>query len=294
MAKALRLSPEGEPLRLALFGEPLSHSLSPRLQQAHATWLGRALEYHLLSSSAEGLQGALERARRLGVRGANVTAPHKALALRACDRLSETAMALGVVNTLTWSESGLEGDNTDLAGVRLSLSTLISSFASSPEAMRLRLIGSGGSARPALWAALELGITRLELVSRSLERAQALRRWTLAKHPAAASGSLQLTALSAESPHLTQVTPELCVLATPPLTARALNELCGAPSATEPRALLDLNYAERAQVSAYWARQRGAQHMDGGLMLAEQGRRSFERWTGALPPLATSKAALTS
>jgi shikimate 5-dehydrogenase len=87
----------------------------------------------------------------------------------------------------------------------------------------------------------------------------------------------------------------VCVLATPPLTLSELHTLCSpTPQVVSPVAIFDLNYGERARSSARWAEELGALYLDGSLMLAEQGRRSFERWTGALPPLERSLVALTS
>lgn len=280
------------PLKLALFGEPLSHSLSPRLHHAHTQWLGQTLEYHLLASPADQYPAMLKHAYDLGVIGANVTAPHKALAYHLCDQHTESALALQVVNTLHWGPQGLIGHNTDLAGIELSLNSLVAHETRPISELILRLIGTGGSARPVLWAALNLGFRQIELVSRSRDRSQILIKWLQSTHPSASS--LILSTYHSEDPQLQNAT-DLCVLATPPLVQASLQKLCGTPSSLNTsHALLDLNYAQRAESSQQWATRYNFTYLDGTLMLAEQGRRSFEYWTGSLPPLSCSLQALTS
>ena len=289
------------PLRLALFGDPLEHSLSPRLHHNYAQWLGRSLEYHLLPSTGEGFIKALHEASQKEVIGANVTSPHKALALTHCDQLTPLAAHLGVVNTLTWTAQGIEGHNTDVAGVFATIKAL-KVDRGAQGLRRVRLIGAGGGARAAAWAALDFGIEALEVVSRRQVASDELIEWLKASHPNASNTHASNT--HAKTTQLTAHTitssaalppPSLCILATPPLNISTLNTLCGtALKGKEPPAIFDMNYASRASVSRDWAGSHGLAYRAGELMLAEQGRRSFERWTGALPPLSRGYTALDS
>jgi len=281
------MSRSAQRLCLALFGEPLEHSCSPQLQQAHADWLGAELSYSLLPSSAEGFASALSRARALGVSGANVTAPHKERAALACSQLSERARALGVVNTLSWGVEGeLIGHNTDVDGLCLSFERLTEDLdVRAPRA--LRVIGAGGSARAVAWAALERGFERLELVARRPEATQRFSEWFEPLR-----GSMELKLMAPHEQGVERVA--LIALATPPLGLEALESLLEAQGQARCQSLLDLNYGARAELSRSWATRHRLPYQDGLLMLAEQGRRSFERWTGALPPLECSLKALAA
>ncbi len=65
----------------------------------------------------ENLPAALAALPALGLRGVNVTLPHKEAALRLCARVSEAARRIGAVNTIVLGEDGaLEGSNTDAFG----------------------------------------------------------------------------------------------------------------------------------------------------------------------------------
>jgi shikimate dehydrogenase len=218
----------------------------------------------------------------LGLVGANVTAPHKALAATYCHSLTPRAQCLGVVNTLTWSEGRIEGHNTDVDGVILTLQELVGGDFKDLEGAHLRLVGAGGAARAVAWAALELGVGSLEVVARREESAQALCAWLNEHSSAISTYPLTLQALSAGVTR--GDTPLVTCLSTPPLTQETLSALFGEKKARVGEALFDLNYGPRAANTSTWCAEQGVKVLDGALMLAEQGRRSFERWTGGLPP----------
>lgn len=115
--------------RVALLGHPVSHSLSPRMQNAAFAAAGLDWEYVALDVAPEELAGAVRRLVDEGWVGANVTIPHKRAAAALCDEAEGDA-----VNTLVLSGGRVRGFNTDkeiVAGI---------------EAERVCLIGAGGAA----------------------------------------------------------------------------------------------------------------------------------------------------
>jgi shikimate dehydrogenase len=155
-----------------VIGWPVAHSRSPAL---HGFWLrehGIDGAYLALPVRPGQVAAALRGMAALGMRGCNVTVPHKEAAAAAVDRLSETAKALGAVNLVTPAEDGsLHGDNTDGAGWLASLDQ---------EAPGWRLVpgpavvlGAGGAAR-AIVAALRGAGRPVRLLNRTGARAQAL------------------------------------------------------------------------------------------------------------------------
>jgi shikimate dehydrogenase len=119
---------------IALLGHPVSHSLSPLMQNAAFASVG--LDWHYSAFDVEDPVAAVGALRTLGFAGANVTIPHKQAVVAACDEAEGDA-----VNTLVFQEGRVLGFNTD----REILTGIVAS--------RACVIGAGGAAR-ALAAAL--------------------------------------------------------------------------------------------------------------------------------------------
>ena len=118
---------------VALLGQPVAESLSPRMQ--NAAFAARALDWAYVACEVapEGLEAAVGGLVALRFAGANVTAPHKEAAAELCDEAEGPA-----VNTLVFRDGRMLGFNTDkaiIAGI---------------EAGRVCLIGAGGAAKALL------------------------------------------------------------------------------------------------------------------------------------------------
>ena len=160
--------------RLAgVIGWPVAHSRSPRL---HGFWLehyGIDGAYLPFAVRPEDLAAALGALPLLGLRGVNVTLPHKEAALGLCARVSEAARRIGAVNTIIVGEDGaLEGSNTDGFGFLAHLTASQPSFR--PESGPAVLLGAGGAARAIAVALLDAGVPELRLANRTASRAAAL------------------------------------------------------------------------------------------------------------------------
>jgi shikimate dehydrogenase len=118
---------------VALLGHPVSHSLSPRMQNAAFAARGLDWTYVACDVDPEKLADAVRGLQALGFAGANVTIPHKQAAAELCDEAEG-----GAVNTLVFRDSRVHGFNTDkeiVAGIK---------------AERVCLIGAGGAAASVL------------------------------------------------------------------------------------------------------------------------------------------------
>ena len=108
--------------KLAVIGWPVSHSRSPLI---HNHWLAAhgapALYEAYPIDPKDDFRAALEAMAAAGYLGANVTVPHKHAAFAAMDELSTTAQRLGAVNTISFKNGKLRGDNTDGDGFIASL-----------------------------------------------------------------------------------------------------------------------------------------------------------------------------
>ena len=136
------------PERLVLLGHPLGHSLSPVFQNAALRAAGIPLVYELLDIPRSVLDETLGTLRRKRAAG-NVTTPHKEAVGAACDRRSDTATAVGAVNTFwTAVDGALVGDNTDVGGFEAAIRELIGAPRDKERvAILRRRAACGGTAR---------------------------------------------------------------------------------------------------------------------------------------------------
>ena len=253
--------------RYAVFGHPVSHSLSPRIHAAFARQAGIDLSY--VAIDAPDFDAALAA---FDGDGANVTLPHKAAAAAACATLGEAARRCGVVNTLTRRDGGWHGDNTDGVGLVRDITGRVGLDLRGRSAL---LLGAGGGARGVAPALLDAGVADLFVVNRTPARADALADMLGAPgrvHPRYFDdlGTLGEFDLVVNATSATRQDGAL-----PPLPM----SLAGRRSAA-----VDLSYGEAAVGFLAWARAAGVRDAVDGLgMLVEQAAESFRLWHGTRP-----------
>jgi shikimate dehydrogenase len=138
----------GRTMLVGLLGDPVSGSLSPRMQNAAFAALALDWAYVPLPVAAERLDEAVRGLVAAGFAGANVTIPHKQAVARLCDELSETAERAGSVNTLRFVDGRVLGDSTDGAAVTDAIDA---------EGRRALVLGAGGAARAVAAALRDAG-----------------------------------------------------------------------------------------------------------------------------------------
>ena len=251
--------------RLAgVIGWPVSHSRSPRL---HNHWLvrhGIDGAYVPLPVRPEDLPAAVRGLRAAGFRGANVTVPHKVAVAALCDTLTPAAEAAGAVNTLTFTQGGIVGDNTDGAGFMANLAA--HGVAPGPAL----LLGAGGGARAIAAALLGAGVP-VTVANRSPERASSLAAALpgLRTVPWADRHALAGVALLVN-------TTSLGMTGQPGLEM----DLAAAPAGM---AVCDIVYAPLETPLLAGARARGLPAVSGLGMLLHQAVPGFAAWFGTVP-----------
>ncbi len=155
---------------VVLLGHPVGHSRSPQLHNSVFARAGLDLAYLACDVPPERLRDAVAGLRGLNAAGANVTIPHKQAVVPLLDDLSDEARALGAVNTITNDGGRLTGHNTDVGGFLDGLTGHSNQLRGS----RMLVWGAGGAALAVVYALLSLGPSRLTLVARRPEQAQAL------------------------------------------------------------------------------------------------------------------------
>ncbi len=152
---------------LALFGHPVSHSLSPQIHQDFAKQFNRPVDYRLIDVKTSELKEQVQRFFNKGGHGANVTIPHKENIIRYLDNLTERAQQAGAVNTLFKKNNQLWGDNTDGDGLLLDLAHKNITIKTS----RILIIGAGGAVRGVLPALINAVPASIHITNRTLEKA---------------------------------------------------------------------------------------------------------------------------
>jgi shikimate dehydrogenase len=256
----------------AVFGHPISHSLSPQIHQAFGRQFGIAIEYRAIDATAEDFAAAVHRFFADGGRGANVTLPHKASAFALADDTSVAASRAGTANVLTRLLDGrLSAHNTDGDGM---VRDITERHAADLRGHNALLLGAGGAARGVAWNLLDAGVETLTIVNRSPASADALA--DAIGEPARAHTRYWEDLDSIGS-------YDLIIHAT---SAGVLGSALKLPlSLVGSRAFCyDLSYGTAAGVFLAWAHAAGALHAHDGLgMLVETAADAFELWHGKRP-----------
>jgi shikimate dehydrogenase len=160
--------------RAGVIGNPISHSLSPKL---HSYWLDRygiAGEYTALQVSEDQLESTLRTLPKQGFIGANVTLPHKVSIMQFADKITDRATLIGAANTLIFKEDGrIFADNTDGYGFMANLRQGAPDW--DPKAGPAAIFGAGGAARAIIVALADAGVPEIIISNRTRPKAEALR-----------------------------------------------------------------------------------------------------------------------
>ncbi len=157
-------------LKLGIIGQPLTHSLSPVLHATLMHLLKVDGEYRKYELKPQELDKAIASFARDGLRGLNVTIPHKVAVMPLMDALSPEAELAGAVNTIVFEQDGSrkKGHNTDIAGFIRSLPDRFTDRAAEENVL---VLGAGGSARAVLTGLIQLGIASITFAVRDPQKA---------------------------------------------------------------------------------------------------------------------------
>lgn len=248
---------------VALLGQPVAHSLSPRMQNAAFRALGLNWAYVALDVDPARVGEAVRGLAALGFAGANVTIPHKSAVIPYCDEVDAVAARAASVNTLVVRDGRVIGSSTDGLAVTQAVRAA---------GERVLLLGAGGAAKAVAVALAEAGAVVVVSARRDGQARElaALCGGTTAAWPPRGDGFgilLNSTPLK-----------DTVVVAPQP-----------------GQQVIDLAYNRDGTPTALVAAARAAgceTVVDGVAVLVGQGAAAFERWTGRAAPVAVMRAAL--
>lgn len=266
---------------LGLIGHPIKHTYSPYIH--NITIELKKLDYIYLPFDvpASSLKNALRGMIALGIKGFNVTIPHKENIFPHMNNISEEASIIGSVNTVVNELGKLNGYNTDVNGI---LETLLP-YKEELAGNNFTVVGAGGAARAVIYTLIRnFKPKKIFLINRTEQRAEALKNYFIDKMKFDAFKTRELF-----PPDLVDVFKDskLIVNATSvgmyPETDDVITTLSN--SFVKDQIVFDLVYNPPKTRLLEIASSQGATTLDGLKMLVYQAAKSFELWTGETMPI---------
>lgn len=277
---------DGKTELYGIIGYPVKHTFSPLMHNAAFESLGINAVYLPFEVKPKGLKTAISCMKSLGIRGLNVTIPHKERILECLDGIDKEAALISAVNTIVNKNGRFIGFNTDGRGF---INSLNEEFGISPKGKNFFIMGAGGASLAISFSLALSGAKRIVLVDKIEEKAIKLAS-SLAKNT-----PCEAIALKRDKRAIKEVilNSDVFINATP----------CGM-KATDPRVIepeflhkglfvYDIIYNPPVTRLLKDAKKRGARCSNGIGMLLNQGAISFRLWTGRKAPVAVMRKALT-
>ncbi len=268
----------GEIDKYGVIGYPISHSRSPVIHRLFALQTGHPIQYDLYKVAPFELATCIRMYQTQGIKGLNVTVPHKSKVAELVDHLSDRAAKAGAVNTLVIKHDEIYGDNTDGSGL---VQDLVHNLQLHVKGCNILILGAGGATRGILHPLLGLQPARIMIANRTIEKAQALVEAAPEGAAVAAVAACRFDDVPTDRPwHLViNATSAGLKGQAPPYPAAAINSetIC-----------YDLSYGLTPTPFSLWAHEHGAgKSVMGWGMLVEQAADSFEIWRGVRPNTAS-------
>ena len=276
------------PARLAVIGQPIAHSASPRMHQAALDAAGIPARYIRLEVEPGKVGEALKQMRALGFMGCNVTVPHKLEVMEHCE-VHPDAKALGAVNTIRFDEDAVRGFNTDGPGFALAIQN---DFQVALGSQNVAVIGAGGGAGQAIATQCCLvGVRKLVLVNRTLDKISLL---AARLHPLFPDTNIVVVSL--DDPALAAHCNNSDLI----VNTSSVGLKAGDPSILssaclhEKQLVYDTIYQPAVTPLLAMGEKQGCKTANGRSMLIHQGAIAFQHWFPGSDPLEVMERALPS
>lgn len=269
---------------VGVFGDPVDENPTGVMEEAAFDALGLPFRYLTIQVKWEDLPAAMRAVRAFGMRGVNLTIPHKIAVIPHLDELTEAAEIIGAVNTVINEDGRLTGENTDGKG-------MLESFRENGcpvEGKNLVILGAGGAARAIAVEAALAGAEKVTIINRTLDKAQELAEMIQRR-----------TGVTAEALPLLPKAPvpggtDILVNGTsiglyPDVGSRPDIDYAGI---TPDMVAADVVFNDPNTLFLKAAGARGAKTINGLGMLVNQGAVNFTLWTGREAPKAIMEKTL--
>ena len=265
---------------IGVIGHPIKHSLSPMMHNYAFNKLDLDFVYLPFDIAAANLKDALKGMVALGVKGFNVTIPHKERIVDFLDELSDSAKIVNAVNTVVNENGKLHGFNTDVDGI---LKTL-EDYKDEINGNMVTVIGAGGAARSVIYTLINnFNVEKINIVNRTVEKAESLKDYFTSKMLFEKIKTYELA-----PPDVINVFAESKLIINASSIGMSPEEDDSPTSIVESfnsnQIVFDLVYNPRKTKFLALAESQGATILNGLKMFVEQGAKAFELWTNEKMP----------
>ncbi len=270
---------------VGVFGQPVAENPTGVMQEAGFAAAGLNWRYLNFEVAPERLGDAMKALHTFGMRGINLTIPHKVTVIEYLDELSPEAKTIGAVNTVRIDNGNLIGENTDGKGF---VRGMRQDSGVDPAGKRVVMLGAGGAARAVATELILAGVSDLLVVNRSRGRGETM----VANLKASTAGPIRF-----EPWEGTFVAPDTADLFVNCTSIGLFPDVNAMPNVDLSQAKPDMLVVD-AVFNPPWtkllaaAKERGLPTLDGLSMLVYQGVIAFQMWTGQDPDEAAMKRAL--
>ncbi|MFC1656274.1 shikimate dehydrogenase [Patescibacteria group bacterium] len=249
-----------------ILAHPTKHSLSPAMHNAGFKALNLGAEYQRFDIPPEDLKQFIQRVRDEGIKGLNVSTPHKENVMPLLDIIDDVATTIGAVNTIVNKDGELHGTNVDWQGVQGAIEEV-----TSIEGKRAVILGAGGAARAAVFALQRSNAAEVVILNRTMEHAKELAK----------EFNCKADALSSFNKYNSQIVVQA--------TSAGMNkpegvEIVPRESLTSEMTVMEMIYSPLETRILKDAKDAGAKTITGDRMLLNQGFACFQIWTGEEAP----------
>ena len=267
-----------------VFGDPVDDNPTGVVEEA--AFAAKNLNYRYLTIKVlpEDLGKAMDSVKIFGMKGINLTMPHKIKVLPYLDELSPAAEIIGAVNTVIQKEGRLFGENTDGKG----FVTALKNSGETLDKKNVTILGAGGAARAIAVECALNGAAHINIINRSIEKGEELASLIQMKTDSSAkylnwknnmeipsdtdilinATSIGFSPNVTDKPDIdyTTITPEMCVC--------------------------DVIFNPAETIFLKSAAENGAKTITGLGMLVQQAALNFTLWTGVEAPVDVMEDAL--
>jgi shikimate dehydrogenase len=270
---------------LGCLGQPVAENPTGAMQEAAFRALGLNWRYLTIEVAPENLGGAIAGVRAFGMRGINLTIPHKVAVMDHLDEIAADAAIIGAVNTVRRDGDRLVGENTDgkgfLRGVRQDAGV-------DPRGKRVVVLGAGGAARAIVTELALAGASDVLVLNRSAGRGERMVQ-DLASNTRGPIRFQPWQGTYAVGDDADIVVNATSIGLYPDADGMPPVDLSGARAGA---LVCDVVFNPPETRFLRAARERGLPVLDGLAMLVYQGVIGFELWTGQPAPETVMKDAL--
>tara|TARA_B100000902_G_scaffold361990_1_gene379910 strand:- start:1821 stop:2615 length:795 start_codon:yes stop_codon:yes gene_type:complete len=154
-----------------VIGNPIGHSLSPKLQNYWLKQNNINAVYDKIKLEEEEIEGIIQDIKKQKIAGCNVTIPFKKKVIPFLDELSKQAEQTQSVNTIIFKDGNLIGHNTDVFGFNKAIKSLNFNM----KGKKILILGAGGVVSSIIFAIKEMGVSEITVSNRTKQKAENLK-----------------------------------------------------------------------------------------------------------------------